>query len=273
MHSIFPPILADFWENGLHYWSFGSSSVVTDAYVRLTTHKTTAKGYFWNRHPNHLDGFVANTTVRLRQRESQWFADSTDGGLAIWYTSATPRHMPTPFFGNVDVFEGLGVVLDHSDTISVLLNDGERVASLSNSRRGHCQIKNLGDKQLTITVVYMASSKELRVLYHVWADAQTPGSDNYCVAISDVVLPLRNYFGVTASNSEHAKAEHDIISFFVKPSRGDDNAYLEEEESTGLHLFDHAREQQLQKEWNGRADEPLSKDRAEIPPTENEDSS
>lgn len=262
MHSIFPPILADYWENGLHYWSFGSSSVVTDDYVRLTTKSPTAKGYFWNRHPNHLESFVANTTLRFWQRSAGWFADATDGGVGIWYTAATPRHMPTQFFGNVDVFDGLGIILDHSDSISVVVGDGERsVGSLKESRRAFCAVKRLEMHKITISVSYRAESKELAVMYHTWMDPKSPGKENLCTVVHDVNLPLRNYFGVTGSNSEHAQAEHDLFSFFVKPLRSDDKTADDEEETAGLHLFDRAREQLLQKEWNGRADEPLSKDR------------
>lgn len=263
MHSIFPPILADYWENGLHYWSFGSSSVVTDEYVRLTTNSPTAKGFFWNRHPNQLQSFVANTTLRLKSRGAGWFADATDGGFAVWYTASTPRHMPTQFFGNVDTFDGLGLILDHTDTLSILIGDGDRsVQTISRERRGFCNIKQLVDNKVTISVKYNSESKELLVTYNVWQSAHVHGADVLCSVVNDVALPLRNYFGVTASNSVHAQAEHDLFSFFVKPlHKSDAEDATREEEAAGDHLFDREREQRLQKEWNGRADEPLSKER------------
>lgn len=263
MHSCFPPILSDFWENGLHFWSFGSSTIITDDYVRLTTTAPEAKGYFWNRHPNHIESFIANTTVRLRKRKSGWFADSTDGGVAMWYTAAAPRHVQTTLFGSADEFDGVGVVLDHSDQLSVLFSDGaERVGSLRSAARGHCQVSGLSDKKVTLTMLYNAEAKTLRVLYHLWEDETAPGPDVMCTEVEDVVLPIRNYFGITASNSLHAQAEHDMVSFFVKPLRKLDGTADEEEELSGLHLFDMARERKLQAEWHGRADKPLSSERS-----------
>lgn len=263
MHSIFPPILADFWENGLHYWSFGSSSVVTDEYVRLTTSHPTAKGYFWNRHPNHLDSFVLNATLRLRNRKSQWFADATDGGVAMWYTATAPRHMATDLFGNVNAFDGLGVILDHSDTISILTNSEQPVESLARNRLGSCVAKGLDQQYITISVDYNGVSKTLTVRYNVWQSYGVHGVDVECAVLSDVTLPLRNYFGITGSNSIHAQAEHDVVSIYVRPRRREDLTQEEqEEEEAELHLFDAAKEKKLQAEWNGR-EEPLSAERPE----------
>lgn len=261
MHSVFPPILADFWENGLHYWSFGSSTVVTDEYIRLTTHKADAKGYFWNRHPNHIESFVINATLRFKKRHAGWFADATDGGIALWYTAAAPRHMATNFFGNIDTFDGIGVVLDHGNVVSVLVNQEQQIHGLVESRRGSCKLKNLDNNKVTLSLAYDADQRTAVVQYNVWTSDLVPGVDVACTSVDDVKLPLRNYFGLTASNSEKAQAEHDVISVYVRSSKGDGKVEQDEEELTGLHLFDRAREKRLQAEWNGRADEPFSKER------------
>ena len=271
MHSIAPPILAEYWENGLRYWSFGSNAVVTDNYVRITGPAPTSRGYFWNRHPNHLESFEANFTVRLLRRQQGWFADTTDGGLAFWYTAATPRHVPTNFYGSNAAFEGLGVIFDHSDHISVLVNDGDAVANVANSRLGTCRISSAGERDITIIVRYDNEAATLDLLYLVSTHGKGESAGQFmfsetapvlCAHVPQVQLPTRNYFGVTATNTKTAQANHELVSFYVKPLHGGHDAEDEEIEA-GLHLFDLKQEKQLQKEWEGREDVeiiPIHKD-------------
>jgi hypothetical protein len=270
MHSFSPPILADYWENGLRYWSFGSNAVVTDNYVRVTGPSPLSRGYFWNRHPNHLESFEVNVTVRLLRRQQGWFADTSDGGLALWYTAATPRHVPTNFYGSNPEFEGLGIILDHSNHLTVLVNDGEAVTSIANSRLGFCKIAALAEHDVVLVVRYDNEASILELFYTV----NTPSAGGLvpsaaaeaavlCSRIERVQLPTRNYFGVTATNSKSAQANHELVSFFVRPLHGGHEA-TDEETAAGLHLFDLAQEKQLQKEWEGRGDVeiiPVHKDK------------
>jgi hypothetical protein len=277
MHSFFPPILEDYWENGLRYWSFGSNAVVTDDYVRITGPSPNSRGYFWNRHPNHLRSFDVNLTVRLLKRQQGWFADTSDGGLALWYTAATPRHVPSNFYGSNPAFEGLGVVLDHSNQLTVLVNDGEAVTDMANSKLGSCRVVGLANHDLTLMVQYDDEASTLDLSYGLTVRAaqgaphtHSSFTAQHCTQIGKVQLPTQNYFGVTATNTKSAQANHELVSFFVRPLRGGHEG-VDEEVGTGLHLFDLAQEKQLQKEWEGRGDvmiipDHTKKDQDPVPP-------
>lgn len=254
MHSLHEPMLAEYWENGLHYWAFGSGSVVTDKYVRLTTHAASASGYLWNRHPNHMDSFELSTVVRLRKKTATWFADTTHEGIALWYTVAAPRHTLTSFYGNTDTFEGLGVILDHSNTLSVLLNGGEKIGSLRRSRQGHCEVNAVEGKRIRLKVLYDFDEKKLTVFYASWQDERKEHPLTMCVQLTDIVIPSRNYFGVTALNSDDSQAEHNVENIIVKPFL-DEQYDAEADENNNLHLFDRAHERQLQEEWENNFDD------------------
>jgi hypothetical protein len=260
MHSFYPPILADFWESGLNYWSFGQGTVVTDEYVRLTTSTDAmSRGYFWNRHPNHLESFRVNVTLRLTKRSHPWFSDTTQAGVAVWYVTTTPRHQPAPFYGGIAAFEGLGIVLDHSDHISILINDGEQLSVVDAHRRGHCYISGASEHYVTLYLTYGKDSNMLRAFYEVSQHHVQIGRGNlvHCADVSQVRLPPRGYFGITAANAPTAQAQHEVRSFLVKPMKGNDDAEETEEEEVGLHLFDLKKEKELQQEWSENGDKPL----------------
>lgn len=262
MHSLHEPMLAEYWENGLHYWAFGSGSVVSDKYVRLTTPSASASGYLWNRHPNRMESFEITAVVRLRKKTSSWFADTTHEGLALWYTAAAPRHSLTSFYGNTETFDGLGVVLDHSNTLSILINGGETIVSLRRSRQGHCSVNAVEGKRIRIQILYDANEKRLTVYNAPWQDERKEHPLILCALLDDIVLPPRNYFGITALNSKDSQAEHDVESIVVKPLL-DDLYDAQADENNVLHLFDRAREKQLQQEWeNNFDDSPPAKDQS-----------
>jgi len=267
MHSLFPPILADYWDTHLHFWSFGTSTVITDQLVRLTTRDPTARGYLWNRHANRLGAFEANFTFQMRKRSSAWFSDTSDSGIALWYTLVASRHTPLSFYGGNPSFDGLGVILDHSDTISVLVNTGEAVKTVHTSKRvGQCTVRGLNEHLITILVRYDNETKTLTVSYVKFNEEHKPHETRYlalarepCVTAT-VSLPLMYFFGVTAVNSPTSTAEHDLHSFFVKSIHANDKTAEREDERVGLHLFSVKAEKALQKEWEGKGDEDPAKD-------------
>lgn len=266
MHSLYPPILAEYWETGLHYWSFGSHSVVTDDYVRLTTLHPSAHGYLWNRHPNHLESFEVNITLKMKNRADKWFQDRTSAGIVLWYTAAAIRHVAPTFYGAMDTFVGLGVVLDHSNHISIVHNNGDSVYSLSAVTIASCSVPRVAENFLTIFLRY-ENSTERGSVYYMLGDTELPepvGQDTpmvFCATVN-VKLPLRSYFGVTATNTENSACVHEVRSIFVKPLRstsnnggdGNKDAADEEEDVVGLHLFDLTKDQQERREWDGKGD-------------------
>ncbi|PWV08359.1 putative legume-like lectin [Trypanosoma cruzi] len=114
VHSVFPPILQNYWENGMRFWSFGLSTVVTDKYIRLTGGSPNAKGYLWNKHANRMEAFELNVTLQIRGRQVTGRDDVRDSGMGIWYTtSAMPAtNTDVGFFGFHKRFYGVGVILE-----------------------------------------------------------------------------------------------------------------------------------------------------------------
>ena len=254
MHSFYSPILKDYWDHGMRYWSFGSGTIVTDKSAELTTTKEYSHGYLWNRHPNHLDSFEFNVTTHITETRGLWHADTTKAGMGFWYTSDTPRHAVPHFFGSVNQFVGLGVLVDHSSKVSIVISDGmEPVYSFEKERRASCDLSAHTGHVITLTVRYDASLKRLEVGFLVGTLTAAPGVAELndptahrtnCAVLNDVVLPTQYYFGITAANDENSQAKHDVTSFFLKPLRG---AADVEEEREELHALTDRKHDMIEK--------------------------
>ncbi|RNF17897.1 legume-like lectin [Trypanosoma conorhini] len=245
VHSVVPPILQNYWESGMRFWSFGLSTVVTDKYIRLTGNAPGAKGYLWNRHANHMDAFELNVTLQMRGRQVRGRGERRDSGIGIWYTTAkkVTGGADAGFFGFSKRFFGLGVILGHSDEISLVHNDNSvdlDPRSLSSRRQGYCRVPSLGELHITITVQYNAGT--VLVFYVVHA-GEEPRLEDYAQAVFCTTAAAPSLvgvyrFGVTAVNSATALAIHEIHSVIMTPLS--DVAHHKEEENRAaqFRLFD-----------------------------------
>ncbi|KAH9578266.1 Legume-like lectin [Trypanosoma melophagium] len=257
MHSVFPPILQNYWESGMRFWTFGLNTVVTDNYVRLTESAPDAKGYLWNRHSNHMEAFELNVTLQMRKRNSPTLATLKEGGMGIWYTTAAnfSSNADTRLYGFAQRFFGIGVLLSHSDEISLLANNGSisfDTQSIEQQRRGHCLIPALGELHLTITILYNGNTMDVLYVYH--GNDEPEPSDFartvFCASVPSPPLTGTYRFGVTAANSATTQATHEIHSVIMTPL-SDKEHHAEEEMRAGqVHLF-KADEKEANKEILG----------------------
>ncbi|KEG12677.1 legume-like lectin [Trypanosoma grayi] len=257
VHSVFPPILQNYWENGMRFWAFGLNTVVTDNYIRLTESAPDAKGYLWNRHSNHMESFELNVTLQMRKRGSGFVGSTSDGGMGIWYTSAETftGDSDTVFFGFKRRFFGVGVVLDHSDVISLVTNDGSfdlDANSMRVRRNGYCRVPALGELHITITIRYEGGIANVLYVYH---DNVEPRPEDYarcvfCTTASAPTLSGVYRFGVTAANSALTQATHEIHSVIMTPL-SDVSHHLEEENKAAQVRLFAADEKAAQQELLG----------------------
>lgn len=244
MHSLVPPILENYWDNGLHEWSFGAATVVTDLYVRLTQKTPTSRGYLWNRRSLQVDNFQFNATFRIANRDGTWFSDKSGSGIGFWLTSEAPRHVPVSFYGMTDQFTGVGVVFDHTNHVSVLFNNGQHLASPHDATVGTCQIRT-GDAWSTFILRVSALDELLDVLVSVGGDAPVP-----CTRVKNVKLPSNLYIGITATNTESSSAFHDATMLALFPMAKPEE-FAADAESPAYHHGDAKKEQE---QWTGRED-------------------
>ena len=276
MHSIFPPILRNYWENGLSYWSFGSETVVTDDIVRLTQARPKSKGYLWNRHGNHLQSWQMNVTLQLDRVSVDDASEAQMAGVAVWFQTDTPRRGDRTFFGAPNRFNGLAVTMDHRSVISVFLNDGySEVTDVAKDRRGFCRATT---RAVTITVSYIHSEKSLAVSYRPEdkfydaaslvdrAERDQQANDAarrahlhslgaVCASLSNVSLVTHSYFGLTAANAPSSFARVEVQKMFVAPTAGAEDLHDAEEEKLGLRMFDHVLDREERRRSTGANDD------------------
>lgn len=245
MHSLMPPILENYYENGLHEWSFGAGAVVTDLYVRLTQKTATSRGYLWNRRSLQVDNFQFNASFRMIKREGKWFSDKSGSGIGFWLNAQAPRHVPVSFYGMTDQFTGLGVVFDHTDHITVLFNNGQHLNKPHDAAVGSCAIRT-GDVWSTVILRVSAVDEIIDVLLSVGGSAPIP-----CTRVRNVKLPNPLYIGVTATNTETSTAFHDVTLMTLFPmAKAEDFAA----DTADVPLYHHGAAKKEQEQWTGKDD-------------------
>lgn len=258
VHSLLPPILKNYWANGMQFWAFGRQTVVTDNYVQLTTLDAASHGYLWNRHKNQLDAFALNVTVQMRSRDGGWFASGGDSGFGVWYTSDPKVNYQTDdaFFGFKRKFHGVGVVLDHGNELHLLSSSGDMLLtpkSMRGTQAGGCTISSLGELHATISLVYKGPQLSLFYTMHpsVEPEPQDFDSNVFCASISDLSLSSSYHFGVTAANSVNGQAMHNVHSVVMTPL-SDASLHHEEEEMVGqARLFENRLEEEEREKRDG----------------------
>jgi len=210
------------------FWRLEGDALANEEFVRLVPDRQSKMGAAWNEQVNRFQEW--EVTVKLRiNGVSQLGAD----GLAFWYTRESS--LKGTFFGFVEKFTGLGVVIDTYDNddtglhplLVALLNDGTKEYTHSghgghgNSKEtpnpverkemeiGYCQIhvRNLPEPS------YMRISYEKKEL-KVETDLFGTGEYQLCLLAKNVELPSGYRFGFTAATGQLAD-NHDIYGFSV----------------------------------------------------------
>ncbi|KAH8620422.1 putative Legume like lectin family [Trypanosoma vivax] len=226
-HSISPPILQNFWVDDMSSWSFGSSTVITDNYIRLTDFLLGSAGFIRNTQTNSVSTFELNVTLKVRRRNPLSFSSLGHSSVGIWYITAegfSPQG--SNFIGIESQFNGVGVVLSDADEISLVIGNGARAVnatSLNEQRAGYCLIPKMSSCHITITLRFTPG--HLGVWYVLHGDAASkrkPHSSTKiniipCLTVAAPTLKGNHFFGVTAMSSRSGLVEHDVYEVIMSP--------------------------------------------------------
>jgi hypothetical protein len=252
-HSLEPPLLENYEESGMPFWTFGGSTVVTNQFVRLTPKTSAGHGYLWNRHPaNMLQGQI-NFTVRASARSGFHIFGAGDScttcGTAFWHIADASRHDRYSFFGIPNRFRGVGLVFPTTGNMYLVQSDGQAaVNSLREVTLAQCSFA-LDDTPRTVSVSFSAGAG-FSVSYFP-ADRPT-----YAVPCAVNVQPQyvehRYYFGFTSHFTNPQSVGIDVMRMSATGALDPkDDVYAKEN-----FQYDPADEQKQQKLWDGAADEP-----------------
>lgn len=247
-HSLQPPYIADWWQEGVPHWDLGGDAVATDAFIRLTPQKHSRYGWVWNKQPNENP----NWELRVRFAVFGKRAPGADG-IAIWYAAEPYKETGGSLFGNKPDFKGVGVIFDTYD------NDGLRdnpaisfVANLDGVKKNWDHDRDLlGDAIFRCNFDFRHTNVEDPVEAVLqYYDKRVSlklriarrGVEVNC---GDTILelPIGNYFGVTASTGGMVD-NHDVISVEVR-GLGEDAI----DHSTPVEHFDHEADKRDRGFW------------------------
>jgi hypothetical protein len=106
--SFTPP----FGGTNVPFWETGGNAMVMESFVRLTQNQKSQRGSIWSTRPLRARDW--EILLRFSIGSDSRGAD----GMAFWYTKE--RQQPGPVMGNIDMWTGLGIIIDTFD------NDGQR---------------------------------------------------------------------------------------------------------------------------------------------------
>lgn len=247
-HSLHPPYIADWWQEGIPHWEMGGDAVATDSFVRLTPQKQSRYGWIWNQQPNENP----NWELRMKFAVFGKRAPGADG-LALWYVAESYRQHGGNLFGNKPDFKGIGLLFDTYD------NDGLRdnpsvslVVNLDGSKTNWDHDRDfLGDATFRCNFDFRHSTVEdpVEAVLQYYNKRLTlklrmarRGVDVNC-GDTLLELPIGHYFGATASTGGMVD-NHDIISIEVR-GLGEDAV----DHSTAVEHFDSDADQRDRGFW------------------------
>jgi hypothetical protein len=277
-HSVEPPLLVNYEESGLPYWTFGGSTVVANNYIRLTPASGAGAGYLWNRHPAQIGAWETQFTVRRSARLAfNLFGSGVDCpqcGIGFWHLDDAARHGQNSFFGVPPAFSGIGVVLASADgSVHVVRNDGATVNSLNEVSLGSCK-HAVTDVPVTFMVRYSNETRQFTVT--IASGQVKPGvarQEKPCVSLSETELGSRFYFGFSALTRTESGTGYDVLNMAVSgaekaqptklnlherdeshPDIVDDTQLMRMRNRHTRGGFNHAAELAEQKQWTGAED-------------------
>ncbi|KAH3731546.1 ERGIC-53 protein [Pelomyxa schiedti] len=212
-------------------WSASGDASIYDKYVRLVPDRQSKRGSFWNMQPVDLADWQVEFSFRIHG-VSPTGAD----GLAFWY--ADEPAVPGTLFGNKELFNGLGVVVDTYDNdgkgihpyIFGLVNDGtHKFSERDHDHRDHtdpsyktttdmndtgelngCTVK-LRNQAMPSLLQITYLKKTLSVNYKLTANAEW----KQCFTVEDLTLAPGGFFGFSAATGDLAD-NHDIYDITTR---------------------------------------------------------
>lgn len=252
-HSLEPPLLVNYEESGMPFWTIGGKTVVTNDYVRLTPKSSAGRGYMWNRHPaNMLQGQV-NFTIRASATTGfRIFGSSTEGcttcGTAFWHVADASRHGSAQFFGIPNKFRGLGIVFPTSGRMHLVQSDGQsNVMSLQEVTMASC-VFTVDNHPRTIVITFADGVFDVSHF-----PTKRPTSISKCATqIRPQFVEPRYYFGFTSYFANEASSGTDILGMSAAGALDPETDKYAKENLR----YDPAEEMKHRKLWDGAEDEP-----------------
>jgi mannose-binding lectin 1 len=258
-HSMEPPFVHDWWEEGVPHWDVGGDAVATNEMIRLTPQRASRFGWAWNSQRNDNPWWEVKMQFYIRSRQNPG-AD----GLAFWYAQEPYKgREPGPLFGMPADFKGIGVLFDSYDNDHQRDNPATMVIS---NVRGETNQWNLDSDLIDQSAfrclfdhrntadgdpVEMVLQYYQRRLTLRMRTVLRSSSEAFCGEISDIELPMDWTFGATATTGALSD-NHDIISIEVRPLGdpiGDPSIPQQEGRLPQPRQFDHEADSKEKDYW------------------------
>lgn len=252
-HSLLPPFVHDFWQEGLPHWDIGGDAIVTENFIRLTPSFSSRYGWLWNSQPNDNQWWEMRAKFRIFSKQGLG-AD----GMAIWYAENPYKEEQVgPLMGMERTFKGIGILFDTYDNdarrdnpaTSLITNlHGETTtwdmeSDLLHQSAFRCKFDHRNtapNDPVEVILTYQYNKLTLRLRSHLRA------LDVLCGEVDNIELPLHYHFGVTASTG-HLVDNHDLYGFTVKGLGGDN-----EHANTKVEHFNHDEEAGEKDQWKAQ---------------------
>ncbi|KAJ1917314.1 hypothetical protein H4219_003273 [Mycoemilia scoparia] len=214
-----PPFVDDAYN--IRNWDFSGDAIIdTNSHIRLTGDLPSQKGHIWSRQFLPSEGWQIDFEINIGGKGGYLYGD----GMAMWATRG--RLSQGPIYGNMDYFDGLGIVFDtyansqHDFTFPVImgvLGDGKTSYDYAHdgdaNRKGKCEVyyRNQPDP-MKVKVSYIKGSfVNVHIKLHEkdWMD---------CFTITNVTLPNISYLGYSALTGEISDI-HNLYSVKVSTMR------------------------------------------------------
>jgi mannose-binding lectin 1 len=263
-HSLEPPFVHDWWEEGIPHWDMGGDAVATNEMIRLTPQRASRFGWAWNAQRNDNPWWEVRMQFYARSRQNPG-AD----GLAFWYVQDPYKgKQPGPLMGMPADFKGIGVIFDSYDNdhmrdnpatvVITNLKGDKNVWNMDNDLLDQAAFRCLFEHRNTATgdpveMVLQYYQKKLTLRLRTMLRSST---ETLCGEIHDLDLPMDWSFGVTATTGALSD-NHDIISIEVRPLGdpiGDPTIPQAEERLPQPKKFDHEAETKEKDFWRPKND-------------------
>ena len=262
-HSLEPPLLVNYEESGLPFWTFGGNAVVTNDFVLMTPKVGPGHSYLWNRHPVELSNWAVNFTIRAAERSRFHLFGSnsacTNCGVAFWHVAAAQRHGTSSFFGIPPQFRGIGIVFPTgTNTLYVVHSDGrQQVAHVEQVAIGQCPFA-LDDTARVVMVAF--DNGRLSVTY---APAERPSYTVPCVVgLNPTSVQSRFYFGFTALAVNAQNVGVEVQAMKTTGAISIDADAIERKHIKENLVFDPVDDKKNKLMWDGKPDEPQAPGKA-----------
>lgn len=221
-HSLVPPILESYWMSGMHYWSFGRQTVITDRFIELTNMNQFSDGYLWNLLDVQLTRFELSVILHFSGMSKMWFADGEGSGVGMWYaTTDKVNYMSgSKILGFKDVFIGVGVLVEHNSVITIVKSDSsiqQTLDGLKKNKLGSCTIPDLNNHYIKIILSYVHDMLSVRYS-EMDSPKDEPSALELCMSVPMSFPPGGYHFGLTAANNPKSQAIHKVYAIQMMSS-------------------------------------------------------